>query len=205
MKKNLTLILFLSLTFILQSCGGFKAKRVSGDEADEAAMEITDKWVTRDTELVTKDVLRQITKHRGFQRYLGKLGREPKLFICDVQNRTSEAYFPIEDLNDEMLNEFSSSGEYILIDAAAREKLLQEITYQNDGMVDPSQVTAVGRQAGADLMIFGAVRMKPRTRGGKTIKQYSVNIRMTDIGRGIEVLRTRAKINKYSKQSGAGW
>ena len=47
--------------------------------------------------------------------------------------------------------------------------------------------------------------MKPHRRGGKTIKQYSVNIRMTDLERGVEVLRTRTKVNKYSEQKSRGW
>lgn len=209
-KKNgfLSLMTMLSLlgVMLLQGCGSsFKAKRVGGDESDSKALEITDKWVNRDTENTVKQILKQIAKHKGFKRYMSKLGRSPKLFISNVQNVTSDPYFPIDDFNDEMLNEFSASGDYLLIDAAAREKVLGEIQYQNDGMVAANEVKAIGNAAGADLMIFGAIRMRPHSRGGKTIKEYSVNIRMTDIERGVEVLRTRAKTNKYSEQSGSGW
>lgn len=203
MKKITLLILMLS--FVLQSCSSFKAKRVSAEESDELAMEITDKWVAKDTEIVMEKILLQMNKHKGFKRYLGELGRRPKLFISEVQNMTSDAYFPIDDMNDEMLNEFSASGDYILIDAAARDKILNEIQYQNDGMVNPSQIKSIGKQAGADLLIFGAVRMKAKSRGGKTIKEYSVNIRMTDIENGIEVLRTRVKVNKFSDKASTGW
>ena len=203
MKKVTLLVLMLS--FVLTGCSSFKAKRVSAEESDELAMEITDKWVAKDTEISIKNVLKQIDKHKGFRKYLRRLGRTPKLFISEVQNMTSEAYFPIEDMNDELLNEFSASGEYILIDAAAREKILNEIQYQNDGMVDPSQIKSIGKQAGADLLIFGAIRMKPKSRGGKTIKEYSVNLRMTDIESAVEVLRTRVKINKYSDKKSMGW
>lgn len=201
--KNLILLLGLSL--VLTSCGSFKAKRVSSDESDDAALEITDKWVMRDTENTVRKTLEQIQNHKGFKRYLMKLGRTPKVFIAEVQNQTSNAYFPIEDMNDELLTEFSASGDFVLIDAASRERILREITYQNDGMVDPKQAKQIGRQAGADLIIMGAVRMKPESRGGKTIKQYSVNLRMTDLERGIEVLRTRVKENKFSEQSSSGW
>ena len=72
-------------------------------------------------------------------------------------------------------------------------------------MVDPKDVKRIGKMTGADLIIFGAVRMKPETRDGRTIKEYSVNMRMTDIETGVEVLRTRNKINKYSEQSSFGW
>ena len=105
----------------------------------------------------------------------------------------------------ELLNEFSQAGDFVLIDEAARSKILSEIQYQNDGMVKPSQVKSIGKAAGADLLIFGAIRMKPKSRGGKTIKEYSVNIRMTNLEEGVEVLRTRAKVNKFSDQASSGW
>lgn len=203
--KKVNVLLLLAFSLVLTSCGSFKAKRVSSDESDELAMEITDKWIDRDTEVTVQKTLKQIQAHKGFQRYLRKLGRQPKVFIAEVQNLTSNPYFPIADFNDELLNEFSMSGDYVLIDAEAREKLLKEIQYQNDGMVDPSQAKMVGKQAGADLLIFGAVRMKPMSRDGKTMKQYTVNLRMTDLEKGIEVLRTRQKVMKYSEQSSSGW
>ena len=204
MKSNLLISLVL-LSLTVTSCGGFKAKRVDANESDEMAMEITDKWVNRDTEITVKKILKQIEKHRGFQRYLKKNRGQPKIFISEVQNKTSNAYFPIADFNDEMLNEFSQSGDFILIDASARDKVLKEIQYQNDGMVSAKEVKSIGNAAGADLLVFGAVRMQPKTRGGKTIKEYSINIRMTDISRGVEVLRTRAKVQKYCDQSSSGW
>ena len=202
MKKNILLILTLLLT---ASCASFKAERVDSEESDEKALEITDKWLQRDTEKVIGEILAGIQKHKGFKRYLSRHGKTPTVFIGEVKNMTSEAYFPINDLNDEFLNEISASGDFILVDAAARESILKEITYQHDGMVDPKTAKNIGKQVGADLMIFGNVYMQPRSRKGKTIKQYSVNIRMTDIERGIEVLRTRTKLSKYSKQSSMGW
>ncbi len=203
--KFKTLIMLTLLSIIATSCSSFKAKRVSADESDAAAMEITDKWVMRDTEITVGKILKQIQKHKGFQRFLARFNGQPKIFISEVQNRTSNAYFPVDDFNDELLNEFSMAGDFVLIDEAARKKLLNEIQYQNDGMVDPNQAKSIGKAAGADLLVFGAIRMKPKSRGGKTIKEYSVNIRMTDIQKGIEVLRTRAKVNKFSDQSASGW
>ena len=96
-------------------------------------------------------------------------------------------------------------GDFILVDAAARKTILKEITYQNDGMVDPNTAKLVGKQTGADLIILGNVYMKPESRDGKTIKQYSINLRMTDIERGVEVFRARTKVSKYSEQKKVGW
>jgi hypothetical protein len=203
MMKLLTMIMCLS--FLATSCGSFKAKRVNADEGDELAMNITDKWVDKDTEVAIADIIKKIEAHKGFQKYLAKRTKKPKLFIAEVQNETSEPYFPISNINDELLNQFSATGEYTLIDAASREKLLKEIQYQNDGMVKPEDVKQIGKQSGADILIFGSVRMQPASRGGKTIKQYSINMRMTEIESSEEVLRVNTKSQKYSEQSASGW
>lgn len=205
MNKLKNGFLFLLTISLLASCSSFKAERVDADTSDERAMTITDQWVQRDTENVVKDTLKSMQEHRGFRNYLRDLGRVPVVFIGEVKNMTSEAYFPISEINDEFLTELSASGDFILVDAAAREALLKEITYQNDGMVDVNTAKRIGRQTGADLIIFGNVFMQPQSRDGKTIKQYSVNLRMTDIERGVEVLRTRTTLSKFSKQSKRGW
>lgn len=198
------LVAVLSLSLLATSCGSFKAKRVDANESDEKGLSITDNWMSADTTQAIKDIIKQMKAHPGYTKMKARHGT-PKVFIAEVQNQTSEAYFPIGDLNDELLNELSLSGEFELVDNQARESILKEITYQNDGMVDPATAKKIGRQTGADVMIFGNVYMKPEKRDGKTIKEYSVNIRMTDIERATELLRTRTKVFKYSEKSATGW
>lgn len=203
-KKLLTACFAAALS--VQACApSIQTQRLTTAEGDEEAASITDEWLLTDTEIAVKDVLKQLDRHQGYQRWLRGLKRQPRLFIAEVQNETSEAYFPVADLNDELLNEFSASGDYVLIDEAARGRLIKEIQYQNDGMVKASDIKKIGRQTGADLLIFGAVRMQPKTLSGRTIKEYTVNLRMTDIESGVEVARVRTKSSKYSKRSGAGW
>jgi uncharacterized protein (TIGR02722 family) len=195
----------LASLFSLASCSSFKAERVDNKTSDEKALTITDQWVQADTEKVILDAMKEMGEHKGLKRYEMEHGKQLKLFVGEVQNLTAEAYFPINDINDELLNEISKQGDFVLVDAEARQGLLKEITYQNDGMVDPKTAKKVGKQTGADLMIFGNVYMKPETRDGKTIKQYSVNLRITDIQSGLEIFRTRTKLSKFSEQKKMGW
>ncbi len=194
----------LALSLFASSCGSFKAERVDANTSDEKGLAITDNWMSADTSQAIADIIKQMKAHPGFSKMKARFGT-PKVFVADVQNQTSEAYFPIGDLNDELLNELSMSGEFELVDNQARETILKEVTYQNDGMVDPATAKKIGKQTGADIMIFGGVYMKPEKRDGKTIKEYSVNMRMTDIEKATEVLRTRTKVFKYSEKSKVGW
>lgn len=192
---------------VLGGCStAFKAERVNDRVADEKAMAITDKWVNGDTNLVIEGTMKKIYEHARFRKLkAARNGKEMKLFVGEIQNSTSEAYFPVKDLEDALLEKMSNSDSFILIDAAQRERLLKEITYQNDGAVDPSQAKTIGKQSGADMLIFGSVSMKPEQRDGKTVKTYLVNFRLTDIQSGEEVCRTRETINKSSVNSGTSW
>ena len=198
-------IILLWSFVVLASCSSFKAERLNDEESDKKALKITDEWLAEDTTKSVGGLIKKINHHKGFKRYLKKLGRRPKLILVEIQNETSNAYFPIQDFNDELLDRFSDTDEFVLIDSAARAQLLKELKYQHNGAVDPRQVKRFGKQYGADLMLFGAIIMKQKSRKGKTIKQYSVNIRMTDLETGVEVMRARVKTSKYSKKSSFGW
>lgn len=199
-------LLLASLLILNFSCSSsFKAERVSNKDSDEKSMSITDNWMSEDTRRSVKTIINQMQNHKGYKRTMSKFRGAPKVFIAEVQNNTSEAYFPIDDFNDEFLNEISASGEFVLVDNKAREKILEEVTYQNDGMVDPNTAKQIGKQLGADFMIFGNVYMKPEKRSGKTLKEYSVNLRMTNIETATEVFRVRTRVNKYSEKKSSGW
>jgi hypothetical protein len=198
-------VLFLGSVLVLQGCSSFKAERVDEAKADEKAMTITDNWVDGDTIRVIDGAMKQIYAHKRFLEYSSKFGgKRIKTFVGEIRNNTTESYFPVKDLEDALLDQMSNSDQFTLIDASRREALLKEITYQNDGMVDPAQAKMVGKQSGADVIIFGDINMKPETRDGKTIKTYTVNIHLTDLQSSEEVCRVREKVNKYSS-GGAKW
>ena len=113
-------LIYIFLVFTLVGCSSFQAKRVGEQESDEKALGITDKWLSKDTQIVISKLLKRMNNHKGFQKYLRKLGKTPVVFIGEVQNLTSDAYFPISDLNDEFLNKISETGDFILVDSAAR-------------------------------------------------------------------------------------
>jgi len=207
MKNKTQFYTLIAMVLLLgaEGCSSFKAERVDDAKADEKAMGITDNWVDGDTIRVIDGAMKQIYAHRRFLEYQSKFqGKRIKLFVGEIRNNTTESYFPIKDLEDALLDKMSNSDQFALIDASRRTDLLKEITYQNDGMVDPAQAKKVGKQSGADVMIFGDINMKPETRDGKTIKTYTVNLRLTEIQSSEEICRAREKINKYS-QGGAKW
>lgn len=192
----------IALLLILTACGPtIKAQRMTTSEGDKKAMTITDDWVATDTNLAVDYITDKLTNTGRYKRYLRENGyKTPKIFIGEVENNTSEDSFPISALNNKILDYFFESGDFDVIDQKNRKKLLEEIRYQNSGMVKEEDIKSIGKASGADLILFGEVIMDEKRMGGQTLKEYSVIIKLTNIESGEEVSRVTYETTKYSKQ-----
>jgi hypothetical protein len=175
------------------------------EEGDARLSVITDDWVSTDTQQSIDAILSQMDSSRPLQRFMAAHGGRPVIFVGEIQNGTSEPYLPIADFNERFLTAIFNLGEFRIVDRDARAAILAEITYQNDGMVDPAQARSIGKQTGAELAVFGAIRMQPKTLQGRTVKEYSVNIRITELETSDVVFMGVHQIQKASKRSGSRW
>ncbi len=194
----------LLLALLVSGCAGFKAKRVDNQESDEKSLSLTGEWMSKDTDLATDAILKQIKEHPALNSFFNRYHGRAPIFIAEIQNQTAEPFFPIGDFNDALLTKISQWGKFTLVDNKFRDQILKEITYQQDGMVDPKTATQIGGQIGAKALIFGAIYMKPATRRGKTLREYSVNVHLTDLKTATEIVRARTQINKYSNRRRLG-
>ena len=195
---------FLVIALLLTSCG-FKSERISLDKGDKALSKITDEWVKTDTILALEAITKKMDNHKGLQKYLNKKEKTPVLFIGEIQNETTEPYLPIKDFNDKLLTHLLENGSFKIIDNKKRNAINAEIMYQNSGIVDPAQAKKIGRQTGADLAIFGSIIMNPKTLDGKTIKEYSVNLRITELETSDVIWMGSYDTTKYSNRSTLRW
>ena len=194
----------LVMALLLTSCG-FKSERVSLDKGDSALSKITDEWVKKDTILAIDSITKKMDSHKGLQKYLNKKDKAPVLFIGEIQNETTEPYLPIKDFNDKLLTYLLENGSFKIIDNKKRDMINAEIKYQNSGLVDPLQAKKIGRQTGADLAMFGSIIMNPKTLDGKTVKEYSVNLRITELETSDVIWMGSYDTTKYSNRSTLRW
>ena len=203
MKKY---ILFFIVCLFMSSCGPtLRAQRMTTEEGDKEAMTITDEWVATDTNLAVKSILKKLLNHRRYQEYLDTKNNTPKLMVGIIENQTSEDNFPITALNNKLVNDIFESGDFNLISAKDRERVLNEIKFQNSGLVKESEMKKIGRMSGADLLMSGEVVMQDKILKGRTLKEYSLTIRLVDIESGEEVARALYETTKYSQKKGFGW
>lgn len=196
--KTILLSGLLIFTGACSTVGG----RLSTAEGD--AMMKTGKWTKVDSETAAAEIMAQMTSHPVFADYAGKLGHKPKLFIRDVENKTADPYFRVDELNNALLNRISRSGRFVLIDRAAAQKINQEIVYQMSGTVKRDDIRKIA-ETGAEMLIFGEITMEPVIQDGLTVNEYTVNMRLTDISSKEEIARMDYTTTKYVKRGAFSW
>ena len=201
MKKILIVLALIGLTACQRN---MRATRVGAEEADARLSIITDEWVSTDTEIAITAMINQIETSRPLNRFLREHGGRPVIFVGEIQNATAEPYFPIADFNERLLTAIFNLGDFRVVDRDARAAILAEIVYQNDGMVDPAQARQIGRQTGAEVAVFGAIRMQPHSLRGRTVREYSVNLRITELETSDVVFMGTYNIQKASVQRRLG-
>ena len=98
-----------------------------------------------------------------------------------------------------------NSGKVSFVNKAQRQKLLEEIKYQQSGQVDKKSAKKEGRQIGADYILSGNVTSQVHQQGGIKTVTYFTTLTLTNIETfGLE-WSTKYEIKKRFKRSGAGW
>ncbi len=203
--RNFEKLLLVGVFFVSACTPSLKTTRVSVDKGDELGSTVTDEWVKKDTVIAVDEMIKKMGSHKGLQKYLNKASKVPVLFVGEVQNNTPEPYLPIKDFNDKLLSKLLENGDFRVVDNVKRGAILKELVYQNGGIVDPNQAKKIGKQTGADIAIFGSISMAPKTLEGRTVKEYSVNLRMTELETSDVIWMGSYDLSKYSKRSGSKW
>jgi len=148
--------------------------------------------------------MEQFLTSARFHEYVAQMGRRPRLFIMDVSNQTADPDFRVAELNNALLMRIINSGEFVLIDNRARDKINAELAYQRGGAVAQRDIQKI-EETGADTLIFGEITMEPIINRGQTVKEYTVNMRMTNVRTKEEIARAQYSVTKFTRRPRFGW
>ena len=132
-------------------------------------------------------------------------GKRPLVIVGDVQNRTDE-HIDTKALSEYITDELINSGKVRFVDAANREKILNEIQYQNEsGMVSEKTAKRKGRQVGADFLLTGSMTASVHSMDDVKTVTYQTSLRLTDLETAEIVWSDKHLIKKRFKRSGSSW
>ncbi len=152
-------------------------------------------WGFNDTKNSIKQVMNTIKENKRFNEILRKKG-VVKIKLGNFYDNTKEDGFPIEDIKNELFATISNDGRFILIEKEDSDVLLKEIAYTQDGNVKNSDKKNIGKQSGADLLIFGQANVSKTMELTNLTKNYFFTFKITDIETGERLLMSVYKMSK---------
>lgn len=177
-----------------------------GEYADPAKAEIIDdKWNETDARKTSEHMIKGMLEKpwlSNFQKAHG--GAKPVVIVADVENRTDE-HLDVKQLTDYIQDELINSGRVRFVNKEQRQKLLDEIQYQQSGHVNKSTAKKDGKQIGADFVLSGNITSSPHVQDNLKTVTYQTNLTLTNIETFEFEWSTKYEIKKRFKRSGAGW
>ncbi|CAA0079981.1 Penicillin-binding protein activator LpoB [BD1-7 clade bacterium] len=124
----------------------------------------------------------------------------PIMFIDGIDNKTTE-HIDMDSITDTIQTKLIQSGKYRFVDPSAIERVRKQFNYQQgSGLVDPDTAVQVGRQLGAQYMLYGAMSSITKQSGSTRDVYYKFTLKLMDLKSGIlewsgekEIRKTKEK------------
>ncbi|MED5239783.1 MAG: penicillin-binding protein activator LpoB [Pseudomonadota bacterium] len=126
--------------------------------------------------------------------------RRPVVFVDSIKNKTTE-HIDTESITDTIQSKLLNSGKFRFVDMTKVESVREQLDYQSEsGLVDPNTAAQMGRQIGAEFMMYGNFSSIVKRDGNTKDVYYKFTLKLMNIQTGIiewanekEIRKTRSK------------
>lgn len=130
--------------------------------------------------------------------------KRPVLFVDTVRNKTQE-HIDTESVTDTIVNKLLRSGKFQFVDMSAVEAVEEQFDYQrHSGLVDPNKAAQLGRQVGAQYMLYGNLSSILKQSKKEKDIYYKFTLKMLNLESGLLVWQDEKEIRKSVKRSTFG-
>ncbi|MBM4253210.1 MAG: penicillin-binding protein activator LpoB [Deltaproteobacteria bacterium] len=177
-----------------------------GEYADPAKAEIVDdKWNETDARKTAEHMIKGMLEKPWLEGYKsGHRNAKPVVVVMDVENRTDE-HLDVKQLTDYIQDELINSGKVRFVNKESRQKILDELKYQQSGAVNKATAKKEGRAIGADFILSGNISSSVHQMDGLKTVNYQTNLTLTSIETQEIEWSTKYEVKKRFKRSGASW
>lgn len=187
----------IKITLVFLALIGCQTRQVTRlDPATE--IDLSGRWNDSDSKKVADQMIFDLFDSDSFKSYAKSKSAKPVIVVGTIRNKTSEHI----DANN-FIKKFEvvihNSGVADLVESDEfRDKLRVERTEQQD-FADPSTVKQMGKEAGADLMLFGEMTSETDTYNNRRVVNYITTLFLTDIETNKRIWYGQNEIKKYVK------
>ena len=127
--------------------------------------------------------------------------RRPVLFVDRIKNKTSE-HIDTESVTDTIQSKLINSGKFRFVDMSVVDRVREQLEYQQDsGMVDQASAAQMGRQIGAEFMLYGNLSSIVKRDDSTKDVYYKFTLKLLNIQSGIIEWSGEKEIRKTRQRS----
>ena len=190
MKK----IYWVIITIILFSCQTRTVTRVM----PETQIDLSGRWNDSDSRMVADKMINELFASERFKEYANENGKKPTLVVGLIRNKTSEHIVAANYIKKLELAIYNSNVADLVESDEFRDQLRKERAEQQD-FADPSTMAQWGKEAGADLMLFGEMTSETDMQSTRRVVNYITTLFLTDIETNKRVWYGQHEIKKLVK------
>ena len=196
--------LVLGAGLLVAGCGGssMQVQRLAADEA----VDVSGKWNDTDSRMVSEEMIGDCLSNPWIEEFMaGANGQRPVVVVGKVVNKTDEHIQPEVFVKD-LERAFLKSGRVrVVTNQQFRDQLAKEQSYQASGVVDPAKAAGIGKQLGANFLVFGTINAIKDRWEGREVVFYQTNLELHNVETSEVVWIGDKKIKKLREQSGTAW
>lgn len=183
----------LLILFLLASC----ARSVTRLDPNQS-VNLSGRWNDTDSRQVANKMISDLLGNEKFKDYAKQLGKKPTIIVGLVRNKTSEHIEADTYIKKLELAIFNSGVADLVESDSFRDKLREERVQQQD-FADPATVAKWGKEAGANLMLFGEMTSETDLYQKERLVNYITTLFLTDMETNKRVWFGQEEIKKYVK------
>lgn len=175
---------------------GCGARQVS--YGDPSAVEtVTIDWGSTDIQTVADRMVGSLVRHPAIAN-----ASRPVVQVSTLKNKTTE-HIDTKNITDKIRTALIKTG-MVRFSAVsdANPEMLENLDYQtNSGVVSKKTAKGVGKQVGADFLLYGEVDSIVKKAGGTTDVYYRLTLNLVDVETGIIEWSDEKEIRKQSNRA----
>lgn len=191
----------LSATLAFAGISGCSSTGVSYGDAS-AVETTTTEFGSTDLQMIAEKMVDSLLTFPPLVQVTSK--RRPVMFVDTIKNKTSE-HIDTESVTDTISSRVLRSGKFRFVDMTKVASLKKQLDYQNEsGMVSESSKMNLGRQIGAEYMMYGNLSSIVKRDGKTKDVYYKFTMKVMHVETGIIEWSDEKEIRKSAKKRAFG-
>ena len=146
---------------------------------------ITNKMVD---EMLTSPLVQKITANAP-----------PVLYVGTVENN-SDQHIDVQALTNAISTRLIQSGKFQFVDMSQVKAIQAQLAYQHSGVVDQNTAAQIGRQVGAQYMLYGDISSISQRNSSEQTLYLQVTMKLLNIQTGMIVWQGEKQISKAANR-----